>query len=78
MKISLELIAISRRPGPRLDCIELDEGATPDDLLDALALPEDEPYMTLVNGQSVAPGLRAGTRLNEGDKVIVFPPLKGG
>ena len=78
MKIGVELIAIARAHHPRHGCVELDDGATPDDLLDALALPGDEPYMTLVNGLSVAPGQRAATRLSEGDKVVVFPPLKGG
>ena len=77
MKIRVELIAIARA-GQRHSCIELADGATPDDLLSVLDLPDDEPYMTLVNGLSVAPGQRADTRLAEGDRVIVFPPLKGG
>lgn len=78
MKIGVELIAIAWGGGRRHDCVELEEGATPDDLLAILDLPDDEPYMTLINGLSVAPGRRAATRLVEGDKVIVFPPLKGG
>ena len=77
MRVSVELIALARA-GQRHSCIELADGATPDDLLNALDLPNDEPYMTLVNGLSVAPGLRSATRLAEGDRVIVFPPLKGG
>ena len=77
MKVRVELIALARG-GRRLDCVELEDGATPDDLLTALDLPADEPYMTLINGVSVAPGRRAATRLVEGDKVIVFRPLKGG
>ena len=85
MKINVELIALVRGHGHHRaglghhhDCIELDDGATPDDLLEVLDLPNDESYMTLVNGLSVAPDRRAATRLAEGDKVIVFPPLKGG
>ncbi len=78
IKVSVELIAIARGDRPRTSCLELPDGATPDDLLEALDLPGDEPYMTLVNGLPVAPGRRAATRLAEGDKVIVFPPLKGG
>ncbi len=76
MKVNVELIAIAS--GHHHDCVDLADGATPDDLLEALDLPDDEPYMTLVNGLSVAPGRRAATRLAEGAKVIVFPPLKGG
>ncbi len=78
MRISVELIALGHGHGHHHDVVELDDGATPDDLLEVLDLPDDEPYMTLVNGLSVAPGRRAATRLSEGDTVIVFPPLKGG
>ena len=78
MKVGVELIAIARRHGRRSLSLELDDGATPDDLLEVLDLPADEPYMTLVNGVPVSPGRRAATRLADGDKVIVFPPLKGG
>ena len=78
MKIRVELIALARGDGRRSGCLELHDGATPNDLLEILDLPDDEPYRTLVNGLSVAPGRRATTRLAEGDKVIVFPPLKGG
>ena len=76
MRVTVELIAIPS--GHRHDCVDLADGATPNDLLEALDLPDDEPYMTLVNGLPVAPGRRAATRLSDGDKVIVFPPLKGG
>ena len=78
MRVTVELIAIASASGHRHACVDLADGATPNDLLEALDLPNDEPYMTLVNGLSVAPGRRAATRLAEGDNVIVFPPLKGG
>jgi sulfur carrier protein ThiS len=77
MKIRVELIALPQA-GRRHSCVELADGATPEDLLSVLDLPDDEPYMTLINGLSVAPERRATTRLAEGDRVIVFPPLKGG
>ena len=78
MKINVELIALVHGHGRYHDCVDLEDGATPDDLLEVLALPDDESYMTLVNGLSVAPRRRAATRLAEGDKVTIFPPLKGG
>ncbi len=78
MRITVELIAIASGSGHRHDCVDLADGATPNDLLEALDLPDDESYMTLVNGLSVAPRRRAATRLAEGDKVTIFPPLKGG
>jgi sulfur carrier protein ThiS len=35
-------------------------------------------YMTLVNGDPVAPENRAEKVLNDGDQVVVFPPIEGG
>ena len=78
MRVGVELIAIASRHGRRSLSLELPDGATAEDLLEGLDLPDDESYMTLVNGYAVAPGRRAATRLADGDKVIVFPPLKGG
>ena len=78
MRVKVELIAIASGGGHHHDCVDLKDGATPNDLLEVLDLPDDETYMTLVNGVPVAPGRRAATRLADGDKVIVFPPLKGG
>ncbi len=78
MRVKVELIAIASGSGHHHDCVDLADGATPNDLLEVLDLPDVESYMTLVNGVSVAPGRRAATRLADGDKVIVFPPLKGG
>ncbi len=78
MRVNVELIALAHGNGNRHNYVDLADGATPDDLLEVLDLPDDEAYMTLVNGLSVAPGRRAATRLADGDKVIIFPPLKGG
>ena len=78
MRVNVELIALAHESGNRHNYVDLADGATPDDLLEVLDLPDDEAYMTLVNGLSVAPGRRAATRLADGDKVIIFPPLKGG
>ncbi len=60
--------------------VDLDAGAcaSPDDVLAMLDLPGGETSMILINGASVAPGERAALRLEEGDKLTVFPPIKGG
>lgn len=78
MRVSVEIIAMSDDGGRRMLSLDICDGSTPDDLLNRLDLPEGETYMTLINGLSVAPGRRTATRLVEGDKIVVFPPLKGG
>ncbi|MBO6519782.1 MAG: MoaD/ThiS family protein [Rhodospirillales bacterium] len=35
-------------------------------------------FMTLVNGDPVAPENRSEKQLNDGDQVVVFPPIEGG
>ncbi len=78
MRISVELIAV-RSPlvGGGGD-IDVENGATLSLVLEKLALPGGESYMTIVNGASIGSGVRDGRALSEGDVVCVFPPIKGG
>ncbi len=78
MRISVELIAV-RSPlvGDGGD-LEVDDGATLAQVLERLALPEGESYITIVNDRSIGHGERDGAALSEGDAVTVFPPIKGG
>jgi len=52
----------------------IDRGNTLADLLLQLGIPEDEAFVTLVNGQSSP----HSTPLKEGDRVGIFPPVGGG
>lgn len=54
--------------------IEVPEGTTVDELIRRLAIPDELPRLTLVNGQDSRPG----DRLGPGDVVSVLPPLEGG
>jgi sulfur carrier protein ThiS len=56
----------------------VDSGATPLDVMRRLALPEDERYLIMLNGQVVPAAQRPTVRLSDGDDLGIFPPLKGG
>lgn len=83
MRIKVKLIAIE---SPRLGTgfeggegvVEVDDGAGPDVVLSRLGLAEPESYMIIVNGDSVPPSRRRALRLEDGDQVSVFPPIRGG
>jgi sulfur carrier protein ThiS len=83
VKIAVKLISIEGGPpeglGPDGDGdLEVAAGTTLAQLLARLGLPDDEPYVTLVNDQPVAAPERRTRRLEAGDSVTVFPPIKGG
>lgn len=54
--------------------LELKEDATTDDLLNSISV-EDKDYLYVVRG-----GIRLNrsTKLNDGDEVLVVPPIAGG
>ncbi len=54
--------------------LELKENATTDDLLNSISV-EDKDYLYVVRG-----GIRLNrsTKLNDGDEVLVVPPIAGG
>jgi molybdopterin converting factor small subunit len=54
--------------------LELKENATADDLLNSIPV-EDKDYLYVVRG-----GIRLNrsTKLNDGDEVLVVPPIAGG
>jgi molybdopterin converting factor small subunit len=54
--------------------MELPDGATVGDLVQMLAIPDDLPRVTLVNGRNA----ELDQRLLSGDVVTLFPPLAGG
>lgn len=43
----------------------------------ALALPISRPYYVILNGEKLPPEAYANT-LQDGDELVLFPPIKGG
>jgi molybdopterin converting factor small subunit len=54
--------------------IQLPGGAVVEDLLQQLSLPRDKTSLLVVNGVKAS----LETPLQEGDEVVVFPPVSGG
>lgn len=58
--------------------IEIDESATPDDVIKSLAMPADGNYLVLINGEIVSPSERPGRVLQDNDQLSIMPALRGG
>jgi sulfur carrier protein ThiS len=58
--------------------LDIDEGATPIDVIRTLGMPEDRTYLVVLNGENVPRAQRPNTRLSENDELAIMPPLKGG
>lgn len=58
--------------------VDVEAGATIDGVMRQLGFPEDETYLTSLNGEIVTKAARSQTALNDGDRVAIMPPLKGG
>lgn len=58
--------------------IPLKDGGSLADAMWMVGLPANQPFMTMVNGEPVAPENREIKKLNDGDQVVVFPPIEGG
>jgi len=58
--------------------LELDEGATPTDVMEQLSLSLDDFYLVILNDEIVPKSQRCDTILHDGDDLGIFPPLKGG
>ena len=82
MHVSITLFADLRRFGPKDHegpiALELEDGATVEEMLNVVGLPEDE----AIRGE-VTVGLngelgRRDSVLNDGDDVLLFSPMEGG
>ncbi len=80
MRIHLNFIALKsdHLPEEGTDVLDLKDGATVTDVVTALGLGDDMPYMTLKNDTSVPKSERKTTMLEEGDALTLFSPIKGG
>jgi sulfur carrier protein ThiS len=54
------------------------DGGTLADAMGLVGLPASQPFMTMVNGNPVAPEDREKKTLSDGDQIVVFPPIEGG
>ena len=79
MKITVKTLAIRPPTPPDAErAMELPDGATVADALTKLGLDKPGSHATLLNDESVPAGKRAGTPVNAGDILTVFPPIHGG
>ena len=74
MKVKVKLFASLQEFGPRIQDMELPEGALLEDLLEKLRFPDGLPLLKIVNGRHVS----LQQRIRDGDEVALFPPIAGG
>ncbi len=58
--------------------LEVDEGITPNALIDRFQVPRRLAHLVLRNGLFMPPGERDSTPLAEGDTLAIWPPVAGG
>ena len=84
MKATLKLFATLSRFLPaevqRTSCLDLDlqPGATLQELITRFRIPPDQCALVLVNGVFIPAADRASRALVEGDTVAIWPPIGGG
>lgn len=84
MKITFKLFAMltdylpaQARAGNVL-ALDVQAGATIDQVIEQFGLPRKLVHLVLVNGLYVAPQARAAHVLKEGDTLAIWPPIAGG
>ena len=58
--------------------IEVDDNATPLDVMKQLGIPMEDNYLVSLNGTVVIRKERSIQPLAEKDRLVIMPPLKGG
>ena len=83
IKVGFQLVSIDaadykglNREG--LGDIPLKDGGSLTDAMNMIGMKPELGFMTLVNGDPVSPENRGEKTLNDGDQVVVFPPIEGG
>ncbi len=83
MEIELKLFATLGRHLPararrNAVLVEVPDGSTAHDILDAFGVDREEAFMVVRNGLFMPPNQRDGEPLREGDTLAVWPPVAGG
>lgn len=83
MQITIKLYAMLSKylpPGAERNAspLEVADGASIDAVVAQLNLPRELVHLVLLNGVFVPPDRRPATTLQEGDTVVIWPPVAGG
>lgn len=83
MKIRLKMSGLIARYLPADSAngqatVELPDDMSVAGLMSRLGLPEEERFLVIVNDSTVPQDMRASRTLDDGDRVSIVPPLKGG
>jgi molybdopterin converting factor small subunit len=74
MRIAVKCFATLTQYQPSDGTLEIQEGATPLDVIRALAAPEDEVHIIFINNTHA----QLDQKLAEGDRLGLFPAVGGG
>ena len=74
MRIHVSCFATLSGYAPPGGYLEVEQGATPADILDRLSIPREEVKIVFVNGQNSGKVVE----LKENDRVGIFPAIGGG
>jgi sulfur carrier protein ThiS len=74
MKIQVKTFATLKKFEPEGATLELDQGATIKDVIEALGIPDEEVRLAFVNGTHA----KKDHPVSEDDKVSLFPAVGGG
>ena len=66
------------KTGPTSARMTLDDGATPETLIERLGLKAGATYLVLINDENVPAGDYATQTIEDGDSVTICPPIQGG
>ncbi len=66
------------KTGPTSARMKLDDGATPEMLIDRLGLKAGASYLVLINDENVPTSDYASQPIEDGDTVTICPPIQGG